>query len=340
MKIKVFLIIGVFVLIFGLQIQTVYAGGQQESSTSRERTTVNTDVYFTEVEKNPFGSTSISSMAYGGGKFVAGGANGKMAYSTDGITWTAVRDSTFGSTSISTIAYGGGKFVAGGIGKIAYSTDGVTWAAVVDRMFSNRWIFVAYSGGKWFASYSLDGGRDAKVANSDDGITWTEAVNGRFGNAYGGGKWVAGTIGFDGRKINMAYSSDGVTWTESSTGLPVVGSGITGAHINNITYGGGKFVVVGGAWNGRGLPILAYSINGETWTPILNSLLSDQIVSVAYGGGKFVANDWSKNVAYSADGINWTQSNMLLEGGPISYGNGRFVIGGYNGKLVYSNKLE
>ena len=75
---------------------------------------------------NPFGSSSIFSNCYGNGKYVAVGIDGKMAYSTDGITWTAVADSTFGSSYIESICYGNGKFVAGGYdGKMAYCQVGI-----------------------------------------------------------------------------------------------------------------------------------------------------------------------------------------------------------------------
>ena len=71
--------------------------------------------------RNPFGSSSINSICYGNGKFVAGGMSGKMAYSSDGITWTAVSNSTFGTNPISSICYGNGKYVAvGPDGKMAY----------------------------------------------------------------------------------------------------------------------------------------------------------------------------------------------------------------------------
>ncbi|GMO70025.1 MAG: hypothetical protein Ta2A_18540 [Treponemataceae bacterium] len=73
-----------------------------------------------------FGSSGVSSgiycIAYGGGKFVAGGWDGQMAYSSNGTSWTAVGTSPFGSGHILGIVYGGGKFVAvGANGKIAYS---------------------------------------------------------------------------------------------------------------------------------------------------------------------------------------------------------------------------
>jgi hypothetical protein len=70
---------------------------------------------------NAFGSDSnIDDIAYGGGKFVAVGANGKAAYSTDGINWTAVTNTTFGTEYINAIAYGGGKFIAVSGNKAAY----------------------------------------------------------------------------------------------------------------------------------------------------------------------------------------------------------------------------
>ena len=76
--------------------------------------------------------TDISGIAYGGGKFVAVGYNTirdsgdsyrdyKVAYSTDGASWTAVTVPEF--NSISAIAYGGDKFVAVGSGKAAYSNN-------------------------------------------------------------------------------------------------------------------------------------------------------------------------------------------------------------------------
>ena len=57
----------------------------------------------------------------GGG---TGGGGNKMAYSTDGISWTAVEDTTFGLYRIEGIAYGNGKFVAVGYsGEMAYSNN-------------------------------------------------------------------------------------------------------------------------------------------------------------------------------------------------------------------------
>ena len=65
--------------------------------------------------------STIYSICYGNGKYVAGGYDGKMAYSSDGITWTEVGNSTFGSYAIQFICYGDGKYIAGGYnGRMAY----------------------------------------------------------------------------------------------------------------------------------------------------------------------------------------------------------------------------
>ena len=72
---------------------------------------------------------TIQGIAYGDSRFVAVGASGRMAYSTNGINWTAITlgtengtTTTFGLDSIEGIAYGDGKFIAGGSsGKMAYS---------------------------------------------------------------------------------------------------------------------------------------------------------------------------------------------------------------------------
>lgn len=59
-------------------------------------------------------------MACGGGYIVAVAANGKAAWSADGVNWTAT-ETGFNGTEIKDVAYGNGRFViVGGGGKAAY----------------------------------------------------------------------------------------------------------------------------------------------------------------------------------------------------------------------------
>ena len=60
-----------------------------------------------------FGTTTIYSVGYGQGMFVAVGYDGKLATSTDGITWTQ-RTSSFDTAAICGVYYGQGMFVAVG----------------------------------------------------------------------------------------------------------------------------------------------------------------------------------------------------------------------------------
>jgi hypothetical protein len=111
---------------------------------------------WTAVDDTTFGD-DINGIAYGGGKFVAVGYEGKAAYSADGgATWNPVDDTKF-IGYIKGIAYGGPagkeKFVAvGSSGKAVYCTtpDG-TWTAVTDTGFDTTDDInaIAYGGGKF-----------------------------------------------------------------------------------------------------------------------------------------------------------------------------------------------
>jgi len=268
------------------------------------------------VSNSTFGTGQA--IIYGNSKFVAGGSEGKIAYSTDGISWTAVSNSTFGTNTILAIAYGDGKFVAGGnSGRMAYSTDGVTWTTVSNSTFgTNTILAITYGENKFVAC-----GWDGKMAYSYDGITWIAVSNSGFGMyndiyaiTYGDGKFVAvGSIN------KMAYSYNGITW-ETISNIP---SNV--AEFMSITYGNGKFVAVGG---GKLLSSgdnnkMAYSTDGEIWTTVSDSAFTQQIYAITYGNGKFIAAG-DNCISYSTDGITWeVTGNGFINA--ITYGNGKFV---------------
>ncbi|GBU29448.1 hypothetical protein R84B8_03013 [Treponema sp. R8-4-B8] len=196
----------------------------------------------------------IYAIAYGDGKFIAAGGNGKMATSTDGTTWTAVADSGIwdytynGNTnkaSISEIAYGNGKWVAGCYvqaihnSKMATSTDGTTWTAVDVSSIFDSIIALAYGGGKFIAA-----GGNGKMATSTDGTTWTAVAD--------SGIW--------------DYTYNGNTYK---------------ASISEIAYGNGKFIAAGG--NGK----MATSTDGTTWTAV-DVIFDTDIGAFAYGDNTWV----------------------------------------------------
>jgi hypothetical protein len=149
-----------------------------------------------DVDNNSY----ISSIAYGGGKFVAVGQGGKISYSSSGditsATWTAVPDAsnpfreTYDSedndlyyTSVK-VTYGGGKFVAvtasrgsdDPMAKIAVSSDGSTWTTATNPPAEtiSKYNFVGYGNGMFIVSGDVYGG--AYLWYSEDGSTWTRAT--------------------------------------------------------------------------------------------------------------------------------------------------------------------
>jgi len=332
------------VAIGSAKITVTTADGNKTATCS---VTVISNMKWTAVSNSTFGTSGIIAITYGNNKFVAGGGNGKMAYSTDGgETWTAVTNSTFGDSSIKAIAYGNGKFVAVGYdGKMAVSTDGgITWTAVTQSVFSSYIYAIAYGNNKFVAV-----GSGGKMAYSTDGgTTWTAVTDSKFDSnsinaiAYGSNgstsKFVA--VGNNGK---MATSTDGTTWTAVENSK----FGRDNNFIYSIAYGNGIFVA--GGEEGK----IAYAKINTNWMSANTGTIFDifylgenrkgTISPIAYGNGKFVACGNGGKMAVSTDGgETWTAVADSKFGtdsiSAIAYdGSKRFVAGGSNGKIAYSD---
>jgi hypothetical protein len=308
---------------------------------------------WTAVSNSRFGTNNtIRAIAYGNNKFVAVGydfnsynrtSSGRMAYSSDSITWTAVTDSKFDEDQILAIAWGNNKFVAGGAyGKMAYSSDGITWTAITTTVWDwnnggsttkSHIDSIAYGNNK-FVAVGGNSPSSKVMATSSDGITWTAVADSTFSQyeiraiAYGNNKFVTG-----GQNLKIATSTDGITWTVEKY------SESTLNQIYAIAYGNNKFVA--GGTHGK----MAYSSDGVTWTAVSdstfgNNSMSNIIRAIAYGNNKFVAVGYSGKMAYSSDGITWTAVEDSKFGTTeiyaIAYANGKFVAGGGEGLIRYS----
>jgi len=359
MKSKVLILFVVLLVGFGT---AGFAGGNQQRTppTMPEHiAAIPQSSSWTAVTDNPFSGGTIWDIAYGNGKFVAVGNEGRIAYSTDGINWTEVQDSPFSTTKkynyneARTVSYGNGRFVAGGYqgnsefsinNIIAYSSDGVTWTEAADSTFgSSTWInHIAYGGTAGQEKFIASGAK-GKMAYSLDGITWTAITNSRLSGGinvfYVGGKWIA-----SGDYGQMAYSADGVTWTVIPAGQnPFSSSNISVANIHKIAYGNGRFVATGWRENFK----MAYSSDGINWTEVTGIPPLD-ISGVTYGNGKFVAAGTWGVTASSTDGVNWTFVRISEELGfrsiifSVIYGGGKWVVGSaYNeGVIAWSTTGE
>jgi hypothetical protein len=155
-------------------------------------------------------SQNLLDIAYGGGYFVAVGANGTVLYSSNGTVWQPSGAVSF--TNINAIVYASSKFVlVTELGEVYTSNNGVTWSSqtsgVTDALYS-----IAYGNSKFVA-----GGANGTVITSTDAITWSNTTVGFYdilGLRYitnGSGNSFVATC-----KNNKVYvSTDGSTWTRS-----------------------------------------------------------------------------------------------------------------------------
>jgi hypothetical protein len=208
--------------------------------------------------------SKVSAVAWNGSLWLLGG-NGanRLAYSTNGITWTASASASAIFADVRALAWNGYMWVAGGLlntsnpqASVAYSYDGITWttSASGTALFSESCNCVAWNGSLWVAG----GGQNNRMAYSTDGITWTVSTSGNtrftaFCNsiAWNGYLWVAG--GNSGSIL--AYSTDGITWTAVTGTLP----SSTGRCV---AWNGSLWIAGGGAGGNQ----LLYSYNGINWT--------------------------------------------------------------------------
>ena len=119
------------------------------------------------------GGFTWTGLTYGAGVFAAvgtSGLNGKIAYSTNGSSWTVVDLPSGSSNTWTSISYGNGRFVAIGssLGKAAYSLDGVSWSLSLYEVVGTH---LAYGNGTFVTTGYEPSGVPITFI-SEDGIRW------------------------------------------------------------------------------------------------------------------------------------------------------------------------
>jgi hypothetical protein len=195
-------------------------------------------------------NTLLSTIAWSGTVFAAGGANGRIYTSADGITW---QDRSLVDTTvyIEKLLWANNQFV--GVGErrtngslkdavSIVSSDGASWA-LHPTGFTNTWFSsVAWQSDQYiavgirFTSASSVG----TIAKSADGINWSIVSSG-FGNwvrdiASGGGQYVT-----CGSFTGVFVSSDGQTWNS----LPILNSDSIYPRLYKVVYNGTEFHAFG-----------------------------------------------------------------------------------------------
>jgi len=145
----------------------------------------------------------------------------------------------------------------------------------------------------------------------------------------------AGWVAISEGTANNAFLAAGQTAATNWTG----GSPLPGTAHNDIAYGNGTWVAVGGDGNGGA----ATSTDGSAWVSrTITTLASgtDEFIGVAYNGINFVAISQSDESAVSSNGITWTAGGALPtavgDWVAIEYGNGRFVAIATTGEVAVS----
>jgi hypothetical protein len=221
----------------------------------------------------------------------------------------------------------GPRFVLVGTGSLAYYTADGSSQSSSTLPANQRWESVAY-GNNTFVTISSTFTSDKAAYSTDGGLSWSASTLPQSGYwrqiAYGNGIFVA--VNYNSSSI--ATSPDGITWTSRTVGV---------TSPNSVTFGGGKFVIVGLFSNN------VYSTNGTFWSEGSSlSFLGNQRKKVAYGNGKYVVvvNDSAlTKSAYSTDAITWTEAVIPARNWDrLFYGAGKFFAQeGFSNNAAYSS---
>ena len=263
-------------------------------------------------------TSAITGIAYGNGIYVAANDGGIMA-STDTITWTTTSQN---SVSFYTVAYANGLFLGGRVNVSSVrSTDGINWT--VGGPNSVR-TFI-YGGGKWVSGSA--GG--TYIWTSTDGISWgpgdTNVSTGVHALAYGNSTYLA-AVGASTSANTLMISTNASVWTTSAN---------LSADVNALVFAQGVFVY-GGKQLGTNDGTIATSTDGITWTTRVSNLGAEDVISLVYNDGLFLASGDAGTITVSTDAITWTTTAKLSTRPLVLGAGGGAYLAGSDGGTLYS----
>ena len=185
-----------------------------------------------------FGSAGVdygACVVYRNSTWVAGGAGGstgvsKIAYSTDGITWTkATGSNTTLLSSIFGIDFNGTRWVAVGANSnntkgLIYSTDLNNWTDS-NQTFGTVGRAIRWGNGKFIAVGQNNSG-GVQFKTSADGISWTSSSPANCVNPMTAVEYLPDTstwfIGQGGSSPIIRSTDNGVTWSTTTSSIAFV----------------------------------------------------------------------------------------------------------------------
>jgi len=230
---------------------------------------------------------SVSGMAYSNGQFVAISTAGNAAHSTDGVAWTS---KNIGG-SVTYVTGASDNFIAftDSATSTIYRYAGTTWGSV-DIGATATWVGATYDRVNNYL-VAISSGTDSRIS-TNYGASWagggTLTQSGCVEIAANGRVIVAIKTG----NTFTVSTNQGTTWTNVT--VPI------SRTWNSITYGAGRFVVVGNTTD------TIYSFNGTTWYQGTINLSARNWSKVRYAEGLFLAvNSVDGRIATSQCGKNW-----------------------------------
>lgn len=221
----------------------------------------------------------VSSLAYFGGSFYAGGDNGMFATSPDGQKWTLISDPAplLNGSDIRTIAYGNGVTIIGGTNGQAmwttgYPTPASSWTAIVgfDPSYTGTFNSIVFGADTSGIPLFVITGQGALSGYSSDGMKWSDTTS-QTANIFppSGSQSSIKMAAFDPvhhkfvivgfhEAAYVVPTGSNFTWTGVEL-TDIMGSTQRTAWLNCVIFGGGYFVA--GGSNGQTIS----STDGISW---------------------------------------------------------------------------
>jgi hypothetical protein len=146
-------------------------------------------------------------------------------------------------------------------------------------------------------------------------------------------------IGFQ-NGIFAAITDSGATATSSNGVNWAVHAANANAQAQFYAAGNGKFVGIRAGGMGPGSVVS--SSDGVNWqVQTLSSGVTHTYVSLSFGGGAFIMTDNYGEVAYSADGVNWTGERQAPQAfSAAAFQNGIWMLLGGDSILISSGQIS
>lgn len=214
-----------------------------------------------------------------------------------------------------------------------------TWQNATFPLSGYYWTDVAYGDGKFVAVAERSGGTSSTISAqqgvySQDGITW-KTMNlpsaqhwGKI--CYGAGVFVTLSngnivpgVGDTTDSFAGAWSTNGTSWTQFKAPLKT--------RFGPLIFGKDKFLAITNESGVTSHPYM-YSTDGKSW--VSQTGFPIVCADITYGADKFVAVANQGAIAYSNDGLSWTETTLSnapwygknLQRCRICYGQGKFVV--------------